>query len=487
MSFMYESFGGIALWKANEALEILLDDPQQLERARSRFSRTPPTYRSYPSGTTTQLPSAPNEEEQWLSDRRRQLSEKYRASLCHRQFEIQVFEEVNRYDEDDDEIHKVPIGVDYTTYARECIKKRWIEQGIWNKKWRWGGGTWGGPAWKWKHEEPLEPAPELQPVSETETKCPFYSPFPWIMRSEPETAEEENSEADDSEEDGSDEEDREEEHKEAKDDEETQRIRKARDLREREREASRPFYQFVYQLSKEREKIQQRSRRNGESITDPDDISTIAYEATKNIWIKRGIWDEKWGIMPGMSWRHEQQPLEEWLEQQMRGITYPGPRTPPSPFTFNETNLTDFRSVPSSPAEQNQEAVLTNLDHSVPMDIDVPEILDAAHNNTAINTSRHTSPPPPSKEKRPRGRPRKAVVKPPQDLPTPESPISLRRSKRLQEAKATIMASDTVAEHRGRGRPKRGGTNAEVSAHGAPTRDSRALKRRALKQKKALR
>ncbi|KAI0548151.1 hypothetical protein F4679DRAFT_596884 [Xylaria curta] len=493
MSFMYDYVGGIAFWKADEALNILLNDPQKLERARSRFSRPPPTYRSDPSGATTLLhsPSEPNEEERWLEKRRYQLSEQYRASLAASQFEAQVYEEANLYEENKDGIYTVPIGVEYLTYARKNVKKRWVEQGIWNKNWKWGGGMWGGPIWSWKHEKPLELEPELQTVPEAKIECPSYSPFPWTMRSEYETAEEENSEADDSEEDDSDEEDEEEEQEEEqKDDEETKRIKRARDLREREREASRPFYQFVYQLSKEREKIQQQLRRNGETIADPDDISTAAYEAIKKVWVERGIWDEKWGIMPGMSWRHEQQSLEEWVEQQMTGVTWPGPTTPPGPCTFNETNLMDFRSV-SPPAEPNHEAFSTNLDGSVPMVIDAPGIPDIVHNDTvlnstvpydtALNTSRHTSPPPSLKERRPRGRPRKVVEKSPQDLPTLESPVLLRRSKRLQEAKATV-ASDTVVGRRDR--PKRGSIKADDSAHGISARDARALKRRALKQKR---
>ncbi|CZR68413.1 uncharacterized protein PAC_18312 [Phialocephala subalpina] len=30
----------------------------------------------------------------------------------------------------------------------------------------------------------------------------------------------------------------------------------------------------------------------------------------KNTWTKRGIWNRRWGILPGMSWKHEE-PLEE--------------------------------------------------------------------------------------------------------------------------------------------------------------------------------
>ena len=40
------------------------------------------------------------------------------------------------------------------------------------------------------------------------------------------------------------------------------------------------------------------------------DINTTAYENVKNTWTKRGIWNKRWGILPGMSWKHEE-PLEK--------------------------------------------------------------------------------------------------------------------------------------------------------------------------------
>ncbi|TRX92089.1 hypothetical protein FHL15_006956 [Xylaria flabelliformis] len=468
---MYNSIRAMGLADANRALEILSNDPKQLEKARSRFSRSPPSYRSYPSGTTTQLytPSEADKEQSWLSEQRFQLSMEYRASLPASQFDAHIREELRQIDEgNDNNTRPVPIGMEYTTYARNCVKKRWVEQGIWNKDWKWRGGV----VWRWKHEEPPEPELEVQKGLEAEKEIQS-NPLPlWMRRPRTKTAraEKDNDSG-------------------AEDDEETRQLKYACALREHEREASRPFHQFVYQVSREREQIQQQLRRNGGNIEDPADINTRAYEGVKKIWMERKIWDKKWGMMPGMSWKHEQ-PFEEWIEQEMSEISYPGPITPPrrdSPVQFSEMNLTKFRSVPPSPAELNPEVLSTNMNHPVPMVIDAPGTLDTLHNDTALNTSRHTSPPSPSKEKRPRGRPRKAIVKSPQDLPTPESPVSLRRSKRLQEAKATTTASDTVAEHRGRGRPKRSGTKAEDSAHGASTTDSRALKRRALKQSRARR
>ncbi len=36
----------------------------------------------------------------------------------------------------------------------------------------------------------------------------------------------------------------------------------------------------------------------------------MAYERVKSIWTRRGIWWERWGVLPGMSWKHEL-PFEE--------------------------------------------------------------------------------------------------------------------------------------------------------------------------------
>lgn len=77
----------------------------------------------------------------------------------------------------------------------------------------------------------------------------------------------------------------------------------------RRREASRPFHQFVYQVSKERDRIQdERGSKEADMLTSPD-VNTRAYENVKKTWFKRGIWNRKWGILPGMSWKHEE-PLD---------------------------------------------------------------------------------------------------------------------------------------------------------------------------------
>jgi hypothetical protein len=82
-----------------------------------------------------------------------------------------------------------------------------------------------------------------------------------------------------------------------KSNDEKQQVAERRAVREREGEASRPYHQFVYQISKERERIQDESAN--EEGTDAADINTRAYEDVKNTWTKRGIWNGRWGILPG--------------------------------------------------------------------------------------------------------------------------------------------------------------------------------------------
>ncbi len=166
--------------------------------------------------------------------------------------------------------------------AIEIIKMRWVEQGIWKDKWdEMAAGRYRNIG-RWKHEEPLEPESETE--TEAEPPPPPFSLF-GISQNQPQPK-----------------------LRRPKTDEEKRQISERRVVREREREASRPYHQFIYQISKERERIQDESA-NGKDA-DADDINTRAYEKVKNTWTKRGMWKERWGIVPGMSWKHEE-PLEE--------------------------------------------------------------------------------------------------------------------------------------------------------------------------------
>jgi len=104
--------------------------------------------------------------------------------------------------------------------------------------------------------------------------------------------------------------------------EEEQRATERQATRRREREASRPFHQFVYQLSEECKRIQDKLGAGEASV--PAHISALAYENVKDLWAKRGIWDTRWGMLPGMSWKHEH-PLEEVRD----GDSVPAQANPP--------------------------------------------------------------------------------------------------------------------------------------------------------------
>ncbi|KAL2168729.1 hypothetical protein VTG60DRAFT_6900 [Thermothelomyces hinnuleus] len=312
---MADSIRGDDLLRAGQALQALVENPERLERARARFCGSPTSYTSQLSGATT-LSHSPDE----LSDAQKHRDEKiwylkleHRASLPYNQFDVQSSEELHRlFEADRNRTYHLPPGIESIyKHADSIVRERWIEQGIWKDKWN-GEFRPGG---LWKHEEPLE--------SETETGL-GTAPAPGLFGNE-----------------------------------ETERRGPAKseeELRqeEREREASRPYYHFLYQVSKERERIQgemiSKSRSSHASsparpitvsgsgrlaprksdeqrtqggpadgkttITTPADINSIAYERVECTWIKRQIWNTNWGVLPGMSWKHEQ-PFEEMLREQL--------------------------------------------------------------------------------------------------------------------------------------------------------------------------
>jgi hypothetical protein len=190
-----------------------------------------------------------------------QLAQEHEASEPDIQFSAQVDEERRRIWNTDprtsgSELTFADLYI-FREEACEAVKKRWVEQGIWNDKWNYF--TIG----RWKHEEPLE----LESESETDTEAESPRPsFGLIGVPQKPTQPKPRR---------------------PKSDDEKRRIAGRRVVREREREASRPYHQFVYQISTERERIQEESR-SGEGA-DTADINTRAYENVKNTWTKRGM------------------------------------------------------------------------------------------------------------------------------------------------------------------------------------------------------
>jgi len=172
MAGITDTIRGDGLMRAQRALAGLQGDPLQLDRARQRFSHSPPPYRSGPSGTTTRSASPISSSEERRRDRRFQLGGEYAASKPYNQFEHQISDEKKRIMEADlDRTRSIPVGSDAYTIAYENVKKRWVEQGIWNSKWnQFASG-------RWKHEEPLEIESESETDSEAGPLPPLFSFF----------------------------------------------------------------------------------------------------------------------------------------------------------------------------------------------------------------------------------------------------------------------------------------------------------------------
>ncbi|KAI0010058.1 hypothetical protein F4779DRAFT_616936 [Xylariaceae sp. FL0662B] len=311
------------IFKLQRALTALAEHPERLERYRRRFDRSPPSCHG-----STARPSldSPSEEYQRLSERYWKTKSARDASYPRAQFSSQVSqeEEYIRAAAIDDTLD-VPNGVPFYTLAEENVKQRWVEQGIWNDKW---GDMMNA---RWKHEEPLDlptkskpapknlskpsrkglpkPAPKGLPQPTPEVLAKFTPEFFSKLTPEdfckpvPEELLEPTQEK------------AEPKPGQSKNEKKTKRARRRARL-VREREASRPFHQFIHQVSQARERLEDELGIVVEPSSAPEDINTRAYESVKNTWSKRGIWDTKWSILPGMSWKHER-PLRDFLDDEL--------------------------------------------------------------------------------------------------------------------------------------------------------------------------
>ncbi|KAI0433084.1 hypothetical protein F5Y09DRAFT_300236 [Xylaria sp. FL1042] len=300
---MSHTIRGNGLFAADAILAALANDPERLDRARNRFSKSPPPYGSQLSGTTTRTesPEPLGEEEQRRKDRIFQLTLEHKASWPRQQFVAQRCEEagqvlIEKYKErgiSSPISVELPVGDPVAIRAATArVKNRWVEQGIWNHRWK-GPNEWQKdmPNGRWKHE--------FEPESESESDSEAGQSFFAQKKPKP-----------------------------PKSDEELRLAAERRATREREREASRPFHQFIYQLSRERERMQNELKAVEPPASVPRDINTEAYEKVRDIWIKRGIWDKKWGSMPGMSWKHER-PLDQLILEELGPAPVPPQANPP--------------------------------------------------------------------------------------------------------------------------------------------------------------
>ena len=312
---------------------------------------------------------------------------------------------------------------DSQTYkiAKETIKKRWVKQGIWDDRWTSEcPGLYRHTA-RWMHEKRLEPEPD----PEAGVGSPLFSFSAERIERQP---------------------------RRPKTDEEIRLIAERHAARARERDASRPFHQFIYQVSKEREKIedemklheraapgvsdpglpvgdsvqppQNESNTQGATVATPHDINTMAYERVKEIWLKRGIWYKKWGILPGMSWKHELyigdlcreemgddfarlpadafqgflHPCEVTISESPTELSQPS-RTPsvsPPPAAFSGVNIFRFR-FPSSERESSPADTLARLSNG---NTEHTLSLSNSQDHHTTNEGEHSPPP---RQRRQRG------------------------------------------------------------------------------------
>jgi hypothetical protein len=255
------------------ALDNLVKNPRRLDIDRSRFDREA-SYISHQShnSTASMSPNGPSDTQNRRDLRKWQLSKDHEASRPYQQFEAQVNEmEASIIEGIERRTLNVPDGTIMRVLARDTVKENWMKQGIWDEEW---GKT---PQMRWMHE----PSPEITPEPETYPGArPLLGLFAPLGGALPTDT--------------------------------GKNVRQAGERQPKQKtgdEPSRPFHQFIYQISKESERVRNLDARLPTIFHDPEppaaNINTNAYERVKSIWVKRGIWNEEWGILPGMAWKHE--------------------------------------------------------------------------------------------------------------------------------------------------------------------------------------
>ncbi|KAG5977505.1 hypothetical protein E4U55_006748 [Claviceps digitariae] len=229
---MPETIRGDGLNLVHKALESLVQNPELLDRARMRFSRSPPVYASPESVTPTELGNS-------TADRRDLRVRERLASEPDSQFRYEIDEEKYKLELYPDCTDKLPPGRGLDSYARDVVKKRWIEQGIWNDSWK------DECLGRWKHEESFNSSP--------------------------------------------------------------------------------------------RRECGKRLTGEQSALEIATDINTTAYQSVKDNWSARGLWNKKWGLLPGMTWKHEHPLDEDDLDD----------RAHSEPRIFGDVRVADFMYIRS--------------------------------------------------------------------------------------------------------------------------------------------
>lgn len=307
-----------------QALQRLEANPGLLDRARNRYNDPPPPYSS---GETTAAPSPgprplfePDPRLQQKEDRWQSAPESQFHSQCSRERERLIYQLERRRDgrrqtlpyDHNIKVSNLQWGGEYSANAANNVRSRWIEQGIWNDDWG------SQPGWPkvpgtayptpfWAHEDrpnPFVPQKLEEPQLLFNTTGDLFGNNTHAdhPQSPQGIAEDQESET------------------------------------QRDISASRPYYQFVYQVSKECEWIRDEAdyARPGEPI----DVNAAAHKSIKQLWQKSKIWDPQWREMPGMKWMYEE-PAEDEIDSSAGG-------SQPS-LTSNHAQYESNSSVDNSP------------------------------------------------------------------------------------------------------------------------------------------
>ncbi|KAL8913321.1 MAG: hypothetical protein Q9172_007309 [Xanthocarpia lactea] len=308
---MDQDIGGGGFVRVHAALAALLEHPERLDLQRRRFSSAQFPYIIYPPsrGSTLSADRTLSPEYDPEAEAETQAALDHEASKPHWQMA----------DQQQDVIRALPPGLAHNEGTFNIVKSRWQEQGIWNDRWPSKGPC---HADLWKHQEPLH-----RSTNST-------SPPPKRRKRNPLTV--------------------------------NQRAQAKCDP-----EASRPIHQFLWQLHKERDRIINEHTDGTSPAAFSLDINDTAYESIKSTWVRRGIWDIKWGILPGMSWKHEWPlPWQTWAA--------PGPAVAPSYSTGRKESTILLRSEDAKGSQVTILAAAAAPTH-LPEVLGNSEVEDVAH------------------------------------------------------------------------------------------------------------
>ena len=258
---VFEASKALPLERIAKELEDFAATGQDLSQR--RFSRSPPRVSSVPS-TKYEESESPSPGTILRDKECREIGN----STAGHQYRVQIEHEIDRIRAARCMgLLQQPVIHDWEEAAEANVRYRWVQQGLWDERW-------DDQAYKiWKHESQDSLPPEQASFFVKDTVVSDLG----LRRRRPQK-------------------DLEDEYQEA--------VKFA--VEHESRQSSRPCYQFVYQLCEERQWIKM-GLSNAIQGADVD-IDTRAYESVKSRWIRDGIWEDDWNLIPGVSWRHERPP-----------------------------------------------------------------------------------------------------------------------------------------------------------------------------------